>query len=34
MRKVNKSLQRLRADGVIVSVDENAKAFNFSYTKA
>lgn len=34
MQKVKKALQRLRADGIIVPVDENAKAFNFSYVKA
>ncbi|WUR12031.1 ATP-binding protein [[Empedobacter] haloabium] len=34
MQKVKKALQRLRQDGVIVPVDESAKAFNFSYVKA
>ena len=34
MQKVKKALQRLRQDGVIVPVDEAAKAFNFSYVKA
>lgn len=34
MQKVKKALQRLRQDGVIVPVDETAKAFNFSYIKA
>lgn len=34
MQKVKKALQRLRADGVIKPVDENANAFNFTYKKA
>jgi ATP-dependent DNA helicase RecG len=34
MQKVKKALQRLRADGVIKPVDENAQAFNYSYIKA
>lgn len=34
MQKVKKALQRLRADGVIKPVDENANAFNYSYIRA
>ena len=34
MQKVKKALQRLRADGVIKPVDENAHAFNYSYIRA
>lgn len=34
MQKVKKALQRLRADGIIVPIDENAPAFSFSYKRA
>jgi ATP-dependent DNA helicase RecG len=34
MQKVKKALQRLRAEGHIKPVDENANAFNYSYIKA
>lgn len=34
MQKVKLALQRLRANGIIKPVDENASAFNFKYIKA
>lgn len=34
MQKVKKALQKLRADGLIKLVDENATAFNYRYIKA
>jgi ATP-dependent DNA helicase RecG len=34
MQKVKKALQRLRADGHIKPLDENANAFHYSYIKA
>lgn len=34
INKVKKALQKLRADGKIVLIDENASAFNYQYKKA
>ena len=34
INKVKKALQKLRADGRIALIDENASAFNYQYKKA